>query len=702
ALSKQTGVYLGADPNVGDVPILVSVKSARLTDLLSKIADAVGGTIKEESGGYRLIYDQDARRKEANTERQLLTDAFKKGIDNASKRAEYLGRWDAKTVDNIVAAEKERRDKIAERFQQRNLQAGDNQTIRIYDSSSSTATPAMSAAYEALAQISPSLLASIGPGDRVVFSTSPNRMQRRMPINAVGISNNFYANYNLVAQRASDLKTDSNVQVIGGLTTGDPIRGISETHLILSRSYRSQDVTVTIKFVDMQGLYVGEGSVAVVPDFGTVAPGQEDSGKAIQLSETSRQMAVLMAQELQSGVSDRMVYTISTNGNGGAVALMSAGTNDLPKIIPPDLFNILLNPDKFDPASLYVSEAFIQTAQAKDENLIATFPDSIVTDMARLLVKGKTTTDTLLSSCGSMGMTVSQQDGWMVATPTWPNNARETRFDRRKTATLLKSVNTRGYASLEDLADYSLSLVTGTSKRPLDMVYLNLINSDVYRQLDNYVQMNFDLLRLYATLPDAYKYQSGDDVHTAYQNLPGTAKGFAERAVFNKSFSGMFNFNDPGAGKAVAIQTITQGVQKNSPPANSVMNEPTEALPNGIPSDADISLTRKVSDAVFASQKGVRGGKFYTAAQLGLQRGLSNRANFPERNFDSYSLGQVADVHLNVVVGQETPSSALFEDGTLLNTSRPLSYDQLPDTFRSAVEKFADRFNGQRGRGGGG
>ena len=689
-IKKQTGVSIVCNPTVADIPILVSVTDVPLDQLLQKIAAATGGEIfPQGENGFLISKSDKLRTEQANKERCWVIAAFERAKAKIEK-SDLPNRWDRQTMDDLVAKAQAAREQIANRLS--TIPRSPGSQITMYDSSMASSTPSSGAARRALDLLPASVLASVMPGDRIVYSTLPNRMQRRMPINVQDIVADFVYNHNLLAQSAPQLKPMEGVNIIGGLSAGERIAGVVETHLVLSRGFRSSTVQIEIKFADQRGIFVGQGTTSVTPEYTPVQPATSGEGKQIELSELSRQMAVIMAQELAEPTTDRMVFRMaSLDGAGGAFVSVDSGDNQ-PKQFPDELLNVFVNPDRTDPCSLYVSECFIQAARAEGKDLVATFPDSVVRDMARVLVKGVITHKAVLASSPAMGLDTTVEGDWMLVTPTWANSARETRFDRTEAARLFRSINGRGFATLEELADYSFFLTIGLPDRTLDMVYLTLINKEVGDQLSQYAMMSLDLLRLYGALPDATKRQAGDEVAEQFRRLSPQAKALAERAYYARA-TGFSMPAIPGgaAGRASVVmmqQEVTSGGPA-MPPANSVLTEPTEALPNGLPAEALIRLQRTVSEGVYASTKGVRGGTLLTAQELGMRMGMleANISGSATINaYDSYQPAQIVNVNIVVDLGDYGRPTAYFKDGWLVQGMRAVPYAQLPEGFRAQVD----------------
>lgn len=694
-IKQQTGIQITCNPTVANVPVLVSVTDVPLDQLLQKLAQVTGGEVFAQGEGYLLSKSDKLRTDEANKETSWIVAAF----DRAKKRMAATpsttpDRWDEKTLSDLVIKAQKTREELAGRLS--GIQRQQGAQITMFDSSATSSTPASGSARRAIELIPSSILASIKPGERAVYSSTPNRMQRRMPINVTQITNDFVYNHNLLAKAAPQLAPTPGVNIVGGLTAGEPIQGVAETHLVLSRGYRSTTINVEIKFADRNGLYVGQGQYSITPEYAPAQPSTIEEGTKVEISELSRQMAVIMAQETASPSSDRMAYRVATVGGGGGANFITVGSggDSLPKQIPDELLNVFVNPDKYDPTSLYVSECFIQTAKAEGKDLVATFPDTIVRDLARALVKGNVTHKAILGSTAAYGLSIDSATEWMVVTPTWANAARNTRFDRDQAAKLFRSVHSRGFAFLEELADYSFYVTVGLPDRSLDNVYLGLINKDVGDQFNEYVSMSLDLLQLYGTVPDNTKKQAGEKLQLAYRTLSPQGKQLADHAYYARPTGFMMPqiAGGPEGAKFSAVMMTMESSPsgKPMPPSNSVLYEPTEALPNGIPAEALVNIDRTLQEAVFASTKGIRGGQMLSAEELGMRQGLVD-ANFgggtAPLQFDTYQPAQVLQVSVTFDLGDYGRPSAYFKDAWLVNGSRPMSYNQLPEAFRAKVEQ---------------
>ncbi len=142
---------------------------------------------------------------------------------------------------------------------------------------------------------------------------------------------------------------------------------------------------------------------------------------------------------------------------------------------------------------------------------------------------------------------------------------------------------------------------------------------------------------------------------------------------------------------AIVSRIIEQGMQQGQGlPGNSILREPTESMPNGLPFEAALVFGRTIEDGVFASVTDVRGGRLMTAAQLGMQQAmLSNfggSADFRQHAPDKFVLAQIAYISLAIDLGEIGRPRARFQDGWLVRGARAMTYRQLPEGFREMVE----------------
>ncbi|MCH7905169.1 MAG: hypothetical protein IH944_11495 [Armatimonadetes bacterium] len=692
-LGNQLGLYLDTNGVIEDELLLLHVTDQPLSAVMDKIAEALSAKWIKEEKGYRLVDDVGKRKSEELSEARRRTNAFAEGLH---KKTSPQQRWTRGELEKMM----EQRARTGQSYQSyvRAPENSQDSVIEIISSSMLSQNPAQLAASQVLGEIPPKLLASVGPGDRIVYTSRPNRMQKRFLGSLNSVAKNFIFNHNVMLDAKSRTQTDSNVRVITGTGRYDrPLQQVGKILIILSRSYRSDTVSVEVVVADQQGVIVSRGRANIAPVWpeakrALVEPG----GEEITVTPLAREMAQLFSQDSARTVSERLVFSVSTS-SGNPTSILFTGESKGAPDFSEDLMRFLVQPHKFDPTSLYVSQAFEQAAASRDLSLVASFPDSIVIDLARRLTSGKLTVDELLTTSSAYGAESSISDGWLVVRPTWPASARLMQFNRVAAAKLFGAVANRGFATLDELAAYSIEMSPLRSSSSLDTVYLGMISPDVAELLSQYTSGQFDLLRLYATLPYKVSDASQAGGATLYGQLNGKARQYAQRAVYRPGAFGFLQFaGGYGVGNVMLIRRLNLSEQERQIP--TLMSEPTEALPNGVPTNTPIVVARTVEDGIFATVTGRRGGKFFTAQEFAMHESMA-RNGFGAGSvitYNQFQTAEIGDVTLTIKLGDMGDRSATFRDARISRSSKKLTLANLPAPFLEALAKARERMRTTR------
>ena len=144
------------------------------------------------------------------------------------------------------------------------------------------------------------------------------------------------------------------------------------------------------------------------------------------------------------------------------------------------------------------------------------------------------------------------------------------------------------------------------------------------------------------------------------------------------------------------MSSVGGGSEPEGIPYNSILREPTESMPNGVPFDSMLVFKRVLSECVFASTSQLRGGKFMTAEDLGMQQGMAG--NFGTGvEFDTFKLGEIAYILLSIDLGETGRRRANFQDGRLVAGAPNMSFGELPEWFRERVVEVRKRMSQNAG-----
>jgi hypothetical protein len=238
-------------------------------------------------------------------------------------------------------------------------------------------------------------IANLNDSQKIVYSTVPNELEHLLPVSPDEVKA-FVKEYNKSSEGAGPNRISSPPTKIMLTVERSPLKIIETRMVFLDKRGKK---TVELSYV---GFDTVETDVAGPSDINLASM---KGGNPLTLSPA--------ASLLRS----------------------SRGSN-----LPPDLESKLVNPDKYDPASFVVSEAFIQWARARKTQLVADVPDGL--DLFDQDTRAQTD-ESFMSAVTHYKCGVSAEDanGWTYITPKQPTLARSQRFDRKVWSTFLKKAH---------------------------------------------------------------------------------------------------------------------------------------------------------------------------------------------------------------------------------------------------------------------
>lgn len=251
---------------------------------------------------------------------------------------------------------------------------------------------------------------------------------------------------------------------------------------------------------------------------------------------------------------------VPLNADSATVAGFYAAS-ELP--VSPELRNKLTHPDRFDPLGFFETDQVLALAKALSRPVVADLPDPAFSAPIDLPLTVEGYREGLEKEWRQR---IVPDDSWLVIRPADPPEARRRRVDRRALAKLA-AADWNGGARLDDCADYAKA--APLPRDDVDVLTLTMAAPSV--MLDDDQQ---DLLLLYGSFPPALRSAFLSSRSVPFASLPQAP---LESILF---------------GSNVRIQS-GQG--------DSVQSfEPTEIMPNGIPSDGFLEI-RSQTGAVVSS-----------------------------------------------------------------------------------------------------
>lgn len=697
-LSDPAKATLEAGSEYSNVPLILSLHDAPLKDVMDKIAAVTLGKWTKTSTGYRLNSDTDKVKELQTTAAREREAAMAEAIKSYLDRKKAGAVWDKTSLQTLIDKEIKDREALIKDIKKNNPNLGDNGRIRIMKGSSSASTPASPALYEVLSRISPQVLAQIGPGQRVVYSPNPTRMQKSFPVSATGAINRFVESHNLLANASKPITQPPNVTVSGGLDLGAKPISVSGIKLIMiaQRFYSDPGVQVQIKFADASGSIIGSASAYINPN-----PKTEDPQKAVPIEEDGSVTFGDLSMELARAYVNS---ALGSGGGGSSYVVVSnearfriGSTSPTPApLLSAAALSALADPGRQDPLSFFVSDGVLAVAHATGSNLVALVPDSAVLPLAQASIKDPKASQFALSLAEAK-VRATKEGGWLTFSPSDPLSIAATQMDRAAAARLFAPVHQKGYARLNEVAKFALSLGPNPQGNNFGVTALKVLDPFVADTLTTALQDNAALFQFLGTIqPEVFEATNPRVVYSV-GNLAPNQKTLLEKVAYGGDrFSGII-----GEGDFIGI-SISDGPedapQESGP---SLRNEPTESMPNGLPVQGEITLKFAPRELVKASVTGQRGGQFMTAGMLGSHLSFKDRTQDPEiaaklTSYDSFLEAVGFDIELKTEFVRGAPQTNNYLDSWLKPGGIALKYESLSESFRDAVAKAKDSMAGNR------
>lgn len=672
-LSKRAGFAFEPTGSVADQIVAIKVKGVVLSELLDRIAKTNHAEWTKSADRWRLTRDSSTlnalRRAEVDARTPGYARAIAQLVESANNRPKFT-KADAEKLKAQMA--KMREDAVNGR--PRRFEAGNN-----------VQAPSDRGLAIVMSAIDPKILASIPVGGRVVFSTSPNVMQRALPTKVLSALRPYVDEVTLYQQAldAGSVSPDGQSRTMirfGNFAdvTGDASLGIAKVDLVVSRANSTDNLMARLYIADPNGGSLGGGMSPLAP-MSHLAPA---NGGEIKLSANSKEMTRLNPTPGASGNVVRVVSAPGGRAVTSSVAFSSALGGDASSTSAEpsaELRAKMLQPEQFDPLSFIATDTIFGAADAKSENVVAWIPDSAFGPFQTHLKVAKFTVGEFVNSAGTFDVTVREEGGWMTVEPARPITAIQSHVNRKALGKVLRVMDQTKNLPLLDELTYANDQVKAPAIQDLDGFYLATIDASASSGLVGFTAPAYTGLRFLASL--------GADQRQALlagQKLPVSLLNSNQLSLLNydafNSMDGPLRGSTPGI--AFAAGMMMMGGQ-------SVADERTEFLVSGIPAQATISIQSSTIDAVLAYEGQGRANKMLDANQLGFER--SGMFGQTPVNYTSFRPVKVSNYTLTLDLGDVAKMIRVFHDRSYDANAAPVDYNSLPEQFRSDVDAMAER-----------
>lgn len=669
-IAKASGEVLTAAPAMARDIVVVAAKDVPLEDLLARLAEATSGTWVPVEGGRRLQPDVARRTREAQMTAQRRLAAIRKEI-----------------ADRVAALSKKQPATLPEGKEPTEAQM--REQMEWYQAQD----PGQRALTQLLRMLDPALIAAMQPGDRVVFSTQPTRMQRPMGGNAAAVVAQFVEAHN---EQVKDVTPEDLQQEMPPgfqmpewirermLRESRPIKEAGKALLVLERTSAFVDLTsVSLKLYDRTGRVVKSEDTQIYETdpmamFADVRANNQAAAPSagapakrtpIVLSENTKEF-----EKLFSGMMG-MNMQLTLN-------------------IKPEFREVLTRPDLHDPLGFRTSDSLLALADLQGRPLVAVVPDSMggggMSGMFRRR-EGETVESFLAELRRSTSVTLSEANGWLTVVPKDPAETRKDRMNREAVAELLQAVEKNGTASLDDLARFATKVDNVSLGQGQEMSYLMLFVPGIF-SFSNLGNVEWDLLRFHATLNPMQRRGAAEGIRIPFSSLSPVQKALTNRMAFGANARLQVQRGDKPT-EADPFQYMMSMVGMSGDV--DFRDEPTELMPNGLPPDGYLELRGEMGYVAAAVPPSGEPMAFFAAMgadELAMFRMLREDKNLAAvagmlPNFDRLRVGQRTEYSYQFHLAPRVTTGGKLLDTPSLRNAPIVAANQLPAAFNRRIDE---------------
>ncbi|MEX2242354.1 MAG: hypothetical protein WD716_00770 [Fimbriimonadaceae bacterium] len=591
-IAAQAGLTLESTDDAKRHVLVIAVTDVEPDALLERIALVTSSKWDVVGEKRTLVPDQDVRRKEQATK-------------------------DAKRVEAFKKAQQQMRDELNKKPGVR-PPVGIGEEEEMEEDYDVPPSPAEQALKQLAVLIDPNEVAKLGDDGRIVFSSSPNRMQRAMRNNQVTrILNDLVASHNAWAAEkikereamkaaTTDPETLAYMDMFGDESEAKLFETPPSKALLVLEigsgfmSFMSgESPEVKLKVYDQKGAVIAQASETMgnswYEDFATSEEeGEEAPPKVAQEKITEADRTLIQFSE-KSKILSSLNPGESMNFN-----------------FPAPLLDLLSDPVTHDPLGFHHTDMVHAIAKAKNLDVVANLSDS---DMEMFSMgmeeRGVTVGQAYNAFKNEGGSTVTEADGWLTVAPADPIVARERRQDRVVLKAFITRVRQEGTASLDAISSFALSSPKPDFESGLVLYLLAFAPSTLQGLIGQ--TMDWDTLQLYASMLPNQKSSLRQGGRVPFGTLTTQARNILTRM----SFSCRAGIKPAADLQKTGEQPFSWGLMGAlfGGGASSLAEEPTEVMPNGLPPDGAIEL--KLVNEPIGTTEGSSGSFFLGMGALG-------------------------------------------------------------------------------------
>lgn len=624
-IAEKTGMTLRVDSEMSRDILFVDVKDVEAQVLLDKIATATAGRWRKLADGSMVLSNDPATLNRRETAaRQKRAELLGKSLQTQIE--ETLKSWYAPPPTKKPNPDEEWSDEMY------------------------VASPGRFLLAKCAQQLSTGILAAMQPGDRIVYSTTPTRMQQRLSLSNE-VVREFLVAYNRMAtaQEGADVppgpeETGSSERELMEAAFGQwtmkrsPQKEVpSKVLLIASRPTTSMfsflgegggTVMLDLLVLDQKGNVIENESIplgeqnwlteamgamtaAAAESVETLegGPGTDEAQVEAGPDETKTEGAMAGADPdesvedepdvedkpkfpIKSGeieYSDKTKLFMKIGGETGMAEIMT------PKV-PDELRPLLLDPDLHDPLGYNVEDSLRSLAKHASWSVVANLSDQTTgTSFMGLSRRSQQTTQQFYDQLRTTYHYSADQEGtWLTLFPESLTQVRATRVNRVALKKFLAQAAAGVTPSLDELSEYA---ATSPDFRNSQFVAMHLLAANPgLLGMSMMGSQNWDVLRALGSLSRTQRDNARNGIAISMRGLTTSQSNAFRTLIFGADYRtrplNQLKAKDP----VTSMMEMFSGGMMGRGNTKDYTGEPTEALPWGIPSEATITLQFEQDD----------------------------------------------------------------------------------------------------------
>ncbi len=566
-LSKAAGVNLSCSPQTANHVLVVDVKDVPISALMDRIASATAAEWQRERTCFRLVLTPALRKAQERASLIRKTAAIAKAQEKSAAENSKLAPFDEQAARQYVR-------EIEAFAGQSAAEQQDPNRWRRY-AALTAKSPNRRLAQRVAISLDPASIAPLREGDRAVFSTAPNRLQRALPRAALKAIGQFAEDFRRLARVVEEVYGSQLPDNLQGLVYSQarPGSGSDATVAKVIVSVRSFGLAgnfgLRLIAADSKGRILAEDYANLNGEFG---------GGAASLSQAEKPTSVEPDIEV-SELSRQFIEAIRPAMGRRAVDVGAPGP----------IIQRLMYPERFEPLGFLSSDLLLGIAGQRKLNLVASPDDSLALYAAYSIAQGKVKPSELVRIFeGPMMVSrVEQRDGWFLLKPLDAVEWRNRQMSRPAFGKLARSANSKKRLARDDVAAYALS-APGTE---FDFLAILLAAIVAGVSPGDFPLGNLDAHRFHGSLNSAQREWLADGGSLPIGRLLPDQRRHLEKLIYGES--------------DIATEYTGQSKQTEEDawtmPFAFTIRELTEAFPDGLPASGSVSSTVSREDAILCS-----------------------------------------------------------------------------------------------------